>query len=80
MDGMKKAAAENGVELVVLAADNNSTQQVPGERPHHAEGRCADLHRTGRDRGGGRPGDPPGHHPGLAVDHKPESARQPHVK
>jgi ABC-type sugar transport system substrate-binding protein len=29
MDGMKKAAAENGVELVVLAADNNSTQQVP---------------------------------------------------
>jgi ribose transport system substrate-binding protein len=28
VDGMKKAAAENGVELVVLSADNNSTQQV----------------------------------------------------
>src|SRR5690349_4032624 len=28
VDGMKKAAADAGVELVVLSADNNSTQQV----------------------------------------------------
>ncbi len=28
VDGMKKAAADQGLELVVLSADNNSTQQV----------------------------------------------------